>query len=746
MALEGRNNRSNSYQRTGSGRGNGRQDRGTAMFDLFEMEKAGQGETEEASVEERPYRERHRVELRSQETGYTGGSYPDRYGRGVEADLLTGAGTSRRRVVRGNTPGGRRISRPATSYFGRTEEQTGQTSLTAGPGRTPASAGNRGKHELAADLFAPRGAEAGNASAQNRYRTGRTANTANPTAQNHYRTGRTADTGNTAAQNRYHTGRASDRGYSFEQSPYRTGRIADPAQNRSQAPQWSAQVRNDNRPRSSQGSAPALQEWESIGSRRTGAASRGETQNPRSQRYERTPGAFRFPTDLENQPPSGGGVPAWRRPQARPPYRDERDEFAPDEDFYTDYSGMEEHVPEDDEDRQGGRRRRQRLVQRRDRERELRRTWLILGGSALAALLVLFLIIHTVIGLLHKSKPGPADAGTQTASAQEESAEGQAQDSAGTEQNPDAASAPAAETGAEGADEQAEGAEAPAEPDEAQPTDGQTGTETEAGTETGAAAGAETQTAEQQPGAETPAASGETPAETPAASAETPEQGTEPAQTNPDAALQAEAGAGTQVTASDVSGVSYSGQDDWRLILVNPWHHLPENYTVETTTLTNGESVDSRCYQALMDMLEDCRAAGGTPIVCSSYRPHEKQVTLFENQVKPLMAAGMTREEAEKEAGTVVAVPGTSEHELGLAVDICDTNNQLLDTSQADTPTQKWLMAHCYDYGFILRYPEDKVDVTGIIYEPWHYRYVGAEAAARIRDRGICLEEYLTQN
>ena len=89
---------------------------------------------------------------------------------------------------------------------------------------------------------------------------------------------------------------------------------------------------------------------------------------------------------------------------------------------------MEEHVPEDDEDRQGGRRRRQRLVQRRDRERELRRTWLILGGSALAALLVLFLIIHTVIGLLHKSKPGPADAGTQTASAQEESAEGQAQD------------------------------------------------------------------------------------------------------------------------------------------------------------------------------------------------------------------------------------------------------------------------------------------------------------------------------
>ena len=733
------------------------------MFDLYEMEQTGKNHSEEASAEERPYRERHRVELRSQETRYTGENdpgYPDRYGRGVEADLLTGTGSSRRRVVRGNTPGGRRTSLPAPSYFRRPEELTRNTSQTAaGPARTPASSGNSGNRELAADLFAPRRAVSGNASAQSRYRAGRTADTGYSPVQDRYRAGRAAETGYSPAQDRYRAGRTADAGYlpvqdryragraaetgnTAAQSRYRTGRVADPAQNRSQAPQWSAQVRNDNRPRSGQGSAPALQEWESIGSRRTGAASRGETQNPRSQRYERTPGAFRFPTDLENQPPSGGGVPAWRRPQARPPYRDERDEFAPDEDFYTDYSGMEEHAPEDDEDRQGGRRRRQRLVQRRDRERELRRTWLILGGSALAALLVLFLIIHTVIGLLHKSKPGPADAGTQTASAQEESAEGQAQDSAGTEQNPDAVSAPAAE----GADEQAEGAEAPAGPDEAQPTDGQTGTETEAGTETGAAAGAEPQTAEQQPGTETQTASGETPAETPGTPAETHEEGTESVQTSPDAAAQAEAGAGTQVTASDVSGVSYSGQDDWRLILVNPWHHLPENYTVETTTLTNGESVDSRCYQALMDMLEDCRAAGGTPIVCSSYRPHEKQVTLFENQVKPLMAAGMTREEAEKEAGTVVAVPGTSEHELGLAVDICDTNNQLLDTSQADTPTQKWLMAHCYDYGFILRYPEDKVDVTGIIYEPWHYRYVGAEAAARIRDRGICLEEYLTQN
>jgi D-alanyl-D-alanine carboxypeptidase len=167
---------------------------------------------------------------------------------------------------------------------------------------------------------------------------------------------------------------------------------------------------------------------------------------------------------------------------------------------------------------------------------------------------------------------------------------------------------------------------------------------------------------------------------------------------------------------------------------------------VETTSLLNGESVDSRCYSALKQMLDDCQAkSGGIPIVCSSYRPHDKQVRLFKEQVAKNMKEGMTREEAEKEAGTVVAVPGTSEHEMGLAVDICDSENQLLDESQANTDTQKWLMDNCWDYGFILRYPVSKSEITGIIYEPWHYRYVGVEAAKEIQARGICLEEYLAE-
>ena len=90
-----------------------------------------------------------------------------------------------------------------------------------------------------------------------------------------------------------------------------------------------------------------------------------------------------------------------------------------------------------------------------------------------------------------------------------------------------------------------------------------------------------------------------------------------------------------------------------------------------------------------------------------------------------------------------VAVPGTSEHQLGLAVDIIDSNYGYLDDYQASMPTQKWLMEHCWEYGFILRYPEGTTEITGIIYEPWHYRYVGVEVAMEMKQLGVTLEEYL---
>ena len=181
----------------------------------------------------------------------------------------------------------------------------------------------------------------------------------------------------------------------------------------------------------------------------------------------------------------------------------------------------------------------------------------------------------------------------------------------------------------------------------------------------------------------------------------------------------------------------------WNLILVNHWNPLPENYSFTKKELSNGHAVDERCYPDLQAMMDACRAAGNSPVICSSYRSYEKQQSLYQNKVNRLAAQGYSQEKAREEAAKAVALPGTSEHQLGLAVDIVDIANQNLDSSQEDTAVQQWLMEHSWEYGFILRYPNDKSDITGIIYEPWHYRYVGKDAAAEIYQQGLCLEEYL---
>lgn len=181
----------------------------------------------------------------------------------------------------------------------------------------------------------------------------------------------------------------------------------------------------------------------------------------------------------------------------------------------------------------------------------------------------------------------------------------------------------------------------------------------------------------------------------------------------------------------------------WNLILVNQWNPLPEIDGIELTKLNNGLFADSRCYPDLRQMMDDCRSEGLHPIICSAYRTQEKQESLFNKQVEKWKKQGYSDEEAKIQAGTLVAVPGTSEHQTGLAYDIVDEGYQILDENQENTDVQKWLMSNSWKYGFILRYPTDKSDITGISYEPWHYRYVGKEAAKEIYDAGICLEEYL---
>jgi D-alanyl-D-alanine carboxypeptidase len=166
---------------------------------------------------------------------------------------------------------------------------------------------------------------------------------------------------------------------------------------------------------------------------------------------------------------------------------------------------------------------------------------------------------------------------------------------------------------------------------------------------------------------------------------------------------------------------------DWKLLLVNPWNKIPDGYKVETVGVENGYLIDKRVKKSIAKMLSDCRAAGYSPQIISTFRTHELQQRLYDT----------TANKAD------TAFPGTSEHECGLAADIIDSSSAgwadpLID-KQESLPAQKWLMEHCQDYGFILRYPKDKEDITGIIYEPWHYRYVGKKAAAFIRDNNLCL-------
>ena len=185
------------------------------------------------------------------------------------------------------------------------------------------------------------------------------------------------------------------------------------------------------------------------------------------------------------------------------------------------------------------------------------------------------------------------------------------------------------------------------------------------------------------------------------------------------------------------------------ILLVNGWNPMEEGYEPDTVVLSKYADpektikVARNCYDDLVKMLADCASQSQKPMVVSGYRTVSYQKGLFENRIKRFQNEGYSRAEAERLAAQVVAVPGTSEHHLGLAVDIADAKWPYLEEEQEDMPAQKWLMANSWKYGFILRYPVGTTQYTGIIYEPWHYRYVGKELAKELHDLGITLEEYM---
>ena len=185
------------------------------------------------------------------------------------------------------------------------------------------------------------------------------------------------------------------------------------------------------------------------------------------------------------------------------------------------------------------------------------------------------------------------------------------------------------------------------------------------------------------------------------------------------------------------NGESYQTSIEWNLIVVNRWNPIPENYSVELTVLSNGQKVDSRIYPLLQEMFDAARAEGIYPIVREGYRTEEEQQEILDDKIQAYINEGYSQWRAERNAKEWVALPGTSEHQLGIAVDInADKSKCTNDDVYA------WLAENAYKYGFILRYPLDKQEITGTSYEPWHYRYVGVEAAQEIYEQGICLEEY----
>ena len=170
----------------------------------------------------------------------------------------------------------------------------------------------------------------------------------------------------------------------------------------------------------------------------------------------------------------------------------------------------------------------------------------------------------------------------------------------------------------------------------------------------------------------------------------------------------------------------------WEFLLANPDHSIGD-YAPTLATL-EGQQLDERIIQPMEDFVAAARAEGLSVYLSSGYRDYATQQYLYNRKVAQY---------GEEVAKTIVAPPGTSEHQTGLACDITDRYYESKDRSLENTAMYQWMSQHCQEYGFIVRYPDGKEDVTGIIYEPWHFRYVGVEAATYIMEHGLCLEEFL---
>ena len=201
----------------------------------------------------------------------------------------------------------------------------------------------------------------------------------------------------------------------------------------------------------------------------------------------------------------------------------------------------------------------------------------------------------------------------------------------------------------------------------------------------------------------------------------------------------------TPPDASSAAPVETIPRDEWYMVLANRSSVLPGDFTVAETATVGEAVVDARIAEALRQMVNDAAAAGVKLKPTNGYRSIARQQELWDARVKTLMESGLSQADAETKAIDYTSAPGTSDHNTGLGLDIVSEDHPAKDAGFAETAAAQWLAEHAADYGFILRYPSDKTEATGMDYEPWHYRYVGSEQAHKIKESGLCLEEYLAQ-
>lgn len=192
----------------------------------------------------------------------------------------------------------------------------------------------------------------------------------------------------------------------------------------------------------------------------------------------------------------------------------------------------------------------------------------------------------------------------------------------------------------------------------------------------------------------------------------------------------------------ELADISAFDREDWKIMLINKQHPIPEDYEFTLATIKGSMKCDERIIPELQQMMQEAKKDGVTLVIRSPYRDYERQIYLFNRKVKGYMKKKMSYLESYRTTAQAVTIPGASEHQAGLALDITSDSYSTLTQGFAETQAGQWLAEHSYEYGFILRYPEGKEDITGISFEPWHFRYVGKAAAKYMYDHDLTLEEF----